>query len=77
MDIARTNPRGTRRGKTLHPTLAQDALVLGVNPSHLWRVINGKRHSDVLLRRYRALEEIKAGLRAGKTITPTEPQSKP
>ena len=44
-----------RRGRTRFPGIVEHAVVLGVNVSHLYRVLIGERPSASLKRRYAAL----------------------
>ncbi len=39
--------------------LGRDAKALGVDPSHLWRVLAGERSSRALMARYRGLKSRK------------------
>jgi hypothetical protein len=43
------------RGKTRFPQIGTHAQELGVERSHLYRVLNGERVSASLMRRYQAL----------------------
>lgn len=49
--------RGNGRGHADHPGLMVDAEALGVDPSHLWRVLVGERESRRLLAAYQALHD--------------------
>lgn len=49
------------RGTTRYAGIVADAKSLGVNRIHLWRVLNGRRQSQRLLARYRALQRGRAG----------------
>ena len=42
-----------RRGATRFPRIGEAAAALGVDRTHLWRVLTGRRPSRSLLRRYR------------------------
>ena len=53
--------KAARRRPTGNPAAAA---ALGVDRTHLWRVLRGQRRSDRLMRRYRELEG--AGLEAAK-----------
>ena len=46
-----------KRGPTKYPGIIRDAMELDVTQSHLWRVLQGERHSPGLLDRYRGLKE--------------------
>ena len=46
--------KNTRR-RTRFPRIGEAARDLGVDRTHLWRVLTGKRRSASLLRRYEAL----------------------
>lgn len=46
--------KNTGRGPTRFPRIGAAAAALGVNRTHLWRVLVGKRRSSSLLRRYRS-----------------------
>lgn len=49
----------TKKSKVRFPRIARDAAALGVDRTHLWRVLTGRRESASLLRRYRALAAAK------------------
>ena len=42
-----------KRGRVIHRGIVEAALCLGVDRSHLWRVLRGERQSRSLTRRYR------------------------
>lgn len=48
------------------PGIGEDALTLGVERTHLWRVLTGRRTSKSLLERY---ERLKSEARIKETIT--------
>ena len=53
IEIARIKKRViTRRGRTRYPGIIEHAEKLGVNPSHLFRVLQGERPSASLKQRY-------------------------
>lgn len=45
-----------KRGKNKYVGIVSDAAALGVERTHLFRVLNGERNSRSLMRRYRALK---------------------
>jgi hypothetical protein len=47
-----------RRAVT-YPTIGRDAERLGVSRPHLWMVLEGRRASESLMRRYAALKRMK------------------
>jgi len=59
-----TSTTRTRRGPTKFPGIVADAEQLGVNYTHLWRVLTGERPS-------RRLTEAYAQLRRNKETQPT------
>lgn len=46
--------KNTGRGPTRFPRIVEAAAALGVDRTHLWRVLTGRRSSRSLLRRYNA-----------------------
>jgi 16S rRNA U1498 N3-methylase RsmE len=45
-----------KRGPTKYKGIIRDATELGVTRVHLWRVLEGERESDPLMRRYADLK---------------------
>lgn len=58
-----TTPKNQRKGRRAPrariPGICEDAATLGVNRSHLYRVLTGRRQSRSLLERYAALQAAK------------------
>lgn len=57
-----TQSKGPGGRPVQYPGLLKDARTLGVNPTHLRRVLIGERKSESLLARYRALKGARATL---------------
>jgi hypothetical protein len=51
--------RKGRKGGIAYPTIGRDAERLGVSRPHLWMVLEGRRASESLMRRYAALKRMK------------------
>jgi hypothetical protein len=63
------NPGRKKGGKNRFKGIVADAWTLQVNPSHLWRVLSGKRESKILMDRYRELKKQQRQAIQSKTCT--------
>jgi hypothetical protein len=52
----KSQPKEKKR-QILYPNIVINARLLGVNRSHLWRVLTGERKSPGLLRRFKILSQ--------------------
>lgn len=65
--------RDKKRGPVKYPRISSDAKALGVSRGHLWQVLEGRRLSKPLLKRFRLLAQPE--VRQHKPMVPNERQS--
>lgn len=63
------------RGPTKHPRICAHAEILGVTRTHLWQVLESRRQSPPLIRRFNALRRLET--ERSRAATPALPRSKP